>query len=313
VGVAGRAALTQSRSAAAPRAPLAGARTPALGSAPRPPAGRARPAGPEPGRPRRAQGLKDTVKKLLLAFYRASGNKKPERLVFYRDGVSEGQARAPPALPAGPYLYPYPSPHPTLSLCRRVWPAPHVAPHRRGSASCATWGRVCVGGGRRALGRRRSSWLSCTAVARPVLFTTAPAPLAASARQAGTGVSSRVDFQRCPRPRLLCWRRQPRRRRRAEARPRARAVQGGAAGGDPAGRGRVQGAGRFRGRGLRAAHHLWYGPARAPGRRGFPGPALRCGPRTACRQAGAQGLGRSTTGAVLPLPQRSARLQAWSV
>jgi hypothetical protein len=40
------------------------------------------------------------VKKLLLAFYRASGNKKPERLVFYRDGVSEGQARAPPPVPA---------------------------------------------------------------------------------------------------------------------------------------------------------------------------------------------------------------------
>ena len=41
----------------------------------------------------RAQDLKDTMKKLLLAFYRANRHYKPERLLFYRDGVSEGQAR----------------------------------------------------------------------------------------------------------------------------------------------------------------------------------------------------------------------------
>ncbi|KAK9804830.1 hypothetical protein WJX72_007669 [[Myrmecia] bisecta] len=35
-------------------------------------------------------GLKDTVKKLLLAFYRNT-RLKPAKLVFYRDGVSEGQ------------------------------------------------------------------------------------------------------------------------------------------------------------------------------------------------------------------------------
>ncbi|KAK9827384.1 hypothetical protein WJX81_005044 [Elliptochloris bilobata] len=37
------------------------------------------------------QDLKETMKKLLLAFYRANRHYKPERLVFYRDGVSEGQ------------------------------------------------------------------------------------------------------------------------------------------------------------------------------------------------------------------------------
>ena len=42
----------------------------------------------------RAQDLKETMKKLLLAFYRANRHYKPERLLFYRDGVSEGQARA---------------------------------------------------------------------------------------------------------------------------------------------------------------------------------------------------------------------------
>ena len=31
------------------------------------------------------------VKELLLEFYRANGQKKPEKLIFYRDGVSEGQ------------------------------------------------------------------------------------------------------------------------------------------------------------------------------------------------------------------------------
>ena len=41
----------------------------------------------------RAQDLKETMKKLLLAFYRANRHYKPERLLFYRDGVSEGQAR----------------------------------------------------------------------------------------------------------------------------------------------------------------------------------------------------------------------------
>ena len=42
----------------------------------------------------RVQDLKETMKKLLLAFYRANRHYKPERLLFYRDGVSEGQARA---------------------------------------------------------------------------------------------------------------------------------------------------------------------------------------------------------------------------
>lgn len=40
-----------------------------------------------------AQDLKEVMKKLLLAFYSANRHHKPERLIFYRDGVSEGQAR----------------------------------------------------------------------------------------------------------------------------------------------------------------------------------------------------------------------------
>ena len=31
------------------------------------------------------------MKKLLLTFYNKNGRRKPKRLVFYRDGVSEGQ------------------------------------------------------------------------------------------------------------------------------------------------------------------------------------------------------------------------------
>ena len=46
-----------------------------------------------------AQDLKETMKKLLLAFYSANRHHKPERLIFYRDGVSEGQARLRPCWP----------------------------------------------------------------------------------------------------------------------------------------------------------------------------------------------------------------------
>ena len=37
------------------------------------------------------EDLEGMVRELLLAFYRAAGRRKPERIVFYRDGVSEGQ------------------------------------------------------------------------------------------------------------------------------------------------------------------------------------------------------------------------------
>ena len=39
------------------------------------------------------QDLKEIMKKLLLCFYQTNpqGLNKPERLIFYRDGVSEGQ------------------------------------------------------------------------------------------------------------------------------------------------------------------------------------------------------------------------------
>ena len=39
------------------------------------------------------QDLKEIMKKLLLCFYQKNpqGLNKPERLIFYRDGVSEGQ------------------------------------------------------------------------------------------------------------------------------------------------------------------------------------------------------------------------------
>ena len=37
-----------------------------------------------------AQELRTIIKRLLLNFYRATGGKKPERLILYRDGVSQG-------------------------------------------------------------------------------------------------------------------------------------------------------------------------------------------------------------------------------
>ena len=37
------------------------------------------------------QDMKGAMKKLLLTFYNKNGRRKPKRLVFYRDGVSEGQ------------------------------------------------------------------------------------------------------------------------------------------------------------------------------------------------------------------------------
>lgn len=36
------------------------------------------------------QDLKTIIKRLLLNFYRATNGKKPEKLILYRDGVSEG-------------------------------------------------------------------------------------------------------------------------------------------------------------------------------------------------------------------------------
>ena len=36
------------------------------------------------------QELKTIIKRLLLNFYRNTGGKKPEKLILYRDGVSEG-------------------------------------------------------------------------------------------------------------------------------------------------------------------------------------------------------------------------------
>ena len=41
--------------------------------------------------PGRAQGLKQRMKMLLLEHYRKSGKQKPQVLIWYRDGVSEGQ------------------------------------------------------------------------------------------------------------------------------------------------------------------------------------------------------------------------------
>ena len=35
--------------------------------------------------------LKAVVKKLLIHFYKANNKRKPTRIIFYRDGVSEGQ------------------------------------------------------------------------------------------------------------------------------------------------------------------------------------------------------------------------------
>ena len=36
------------------------------------------------------QDLKVIIKRLLLSFYRATAGKKPEKLILYRDGMSEG-------------------------------------------------------------------------------------------------------------------------------------------------------------------------------------------------------------------------------
>jgi eukaryotic translation initiation factor 2C len=38
--------------------------------------------------------LSDMVKELLMGFYRSTGGRKPEKILFYRDGVSEGQFAA---------------------------------------------------------------------------------------------------------------------------------------------------------------------------------------------------------------------------
>ena len=39
------------------------------------------------------QNLKQVTKELLTEFVRANSGKKPSRIIFYRDGVSEGQFR----------------------------------------------------------------------------------------------------------------------------------------------------------------------------------------------------------------------------
>ena len=38
--------------------------------------------------------MKGVIKELLMEFYQCNSKMKPERLVFYRDGVSEGQFEA---------------------------------------------------------------------------------------------------------------------------------------------------------------------------------------------------------------------------
>ena len=40
------------------------------------------------------QDMKGVIKELLMEFYQCNSKMKPERLVFYRDGVSEGQFEA---------------------------------------------------------------------------------------------------------------------------------------------------------------------------------------------------------------------------
>jgi len=37
------------------------------------------------------QDLRGMIKELLISYYKSTGSKKPKRLLFYRDGVSEGQ------------------------------------------------------------------------------------------------------------------------------------------------------------------------------------------------------------------------------
>jgi len=60
------------------------------------------------------QDLKVIIKRLLLSFYRATAGKKPEKLILYRDGVSEGmfaevqRAEIPQILQACKYDFPAP-------------------------------------------------------------------------------------------------------------------------------------------------------------------------------------------------------------
>lgn len=37
------------------------------------------------------QDLKSTIRRLLVTFYKNTNGMKPKRIIFYRDGVSEGQ------------------------------------------------------------------------------------------------------------------------------------------------------------------------------------------------------------------------------
>lgn len=77
------------------------------------------------------QDLRQIVKELLLAFYQFTNKKKPERLIFYRDGVSEGQFAEVQRLEipqvsltglCAALLRPVP-PHSTEHLCRSWRPA----------------------------------------------------------------------------------------------------------------------------------------------------------------------------------------------
>ena len=67
------------------------------------------------------QDLKVIIKRLLLSFYRATAGKKPEKLILYRDGVSEGmfaevqRAEIPQIIQACKWV---PSPLPALARGR---------------------------------------------------------------------------------------------------------------------------------------------------------------------------------------------------
>ncbi len=43
------------------------------------------------GRVEIIQDLKSMARELLLSFFRSTGGRKPEKIIFFRDGVSEGQ------------------------------------------------------------------------------------------------------------------------------------------------------------------------------------------------------------------------------
>jgi len=155
------------------------------------------------------------------------------------------------------------------------------------------------------------SSLYCAGVQRPLLFAAAPAAPAASARQAGTGVSSRANALRCP------WLPLPRRQPPVPTRagpPRARSSRRCSWWRSRRSRPRARSWATRRARSTRRPSPL-VRPRTRLRALGFRGLLLLCavGRAPPVGQASMRGPGRSAAGVVLPVLQRSACLQARGV